>query len=86
MHLSEILKETFQEYKTAPLWHYVLTLGCSMAKENADFKIEYNKDYETKLIETSNVDKIYDLESYHMLIWFKKFFWTQSATLSFFDL
>ena len=39
-----------------------------MAKENADFKIKYNKDYETKLIEASNVYKIYDLESYHMLI------------------
>ena len=39
-----------------------------MAKENAVFKIKYNKDYETKLIETSNVDKIHDLESCHMLI------------------
>ena len=57
MHLSE----TFWEYKTAPLLHYVLMLGCSMAKEHAVLKIKCNKDYETKLIETSNVDKIYDL-------------------------
>ena len=44
-----------------------MTLGCSVAMEHAVFKIKYNQDYSTKLIETSIVDKIYDFESYHML-------------------
>ena len=38
-----------------------------MAMEHAVFKIQYNQDYSTKLIEISIADKIYDFESYHML-------------------
>ena len=36
-------------------------------KEHAVFKIKYNQDYSTKLLEISIVDKIYDFESYHVL-------------------
>ena len=52
-----------------------MTLGCSVAMEHAVFKIRYNQDYSTKLIEISIVDKLYDFESYHMLnLIFKKLF------------
>ena len=44
-----------------------MTLGWSPAKEHDVFKIKYNQDYSTKLIEISLVDKIYDFESYHVL-------------------
>ena len=44
-----------------------MTSGCSLTKEHEVFKIEYNEDPSTKLIETSLVDKIYDFESYHVL-------------------
>ena len=50
-----------------------MTLGCSVAMEHAVFKIKYNQDYSTKLIEISIIDKIYDFESYHVLnLIFKK--------------
>ena len=49
-----------------------MTLGCSVVKEHAVFKIKYNEDYRTKLIKTSLVDKMYDLESYHMFNLFLK--------------
>ena len=45
----------------------VMTMGGSVAKEHAGFIIKYNKDYSTKLSETSLVDKIYDFESYLVL-------------------
>ena len=34
-----------------------VTLGCSVAKEHAIFKIKYNEDYSNKLIETSLIGK-----------------------------
>ena len=50
-----------------------MTLGCSVAMEHSVFKIKYNQDYSTKLIEISIVDKIYDFESYDVLnLIFKK--------------
>ena len=35
--------------------------------EYAVFKVKYNQDKSTKLIETSLVDRIHDFESYHVL-------------------
>ena len=59
-----------------------VTLGCSVAKEDAVFKIKYNQDYSTKLIEISPVDKIYDFESNNVLNLIFKTFLRPSATLS----
>ena len=43
--------------------------------EHAVFKIKYNPDYSTKLIEISIIDKIYYFESYNVLnLIFKKLF------------
>ena len=48
-----------------------MTLVYSVAMEYAVFKIRYNQDYSTKLIEISNGDKIYNFESYQICVKFK---------------
>lgn len=55
--LKEMKRAPLEDQFSAPL-DDVMFIGFSVAKEDAVFRIKYNEDLSTKLIEPSFVDKI----------------------------
>ena len=56
-------KKPVEKRKTAPQWRYVYDAGVYRGKGTCCFKIRYNENYLTILIEIPHVDKRHDLES-----------------------
>ena len=78
-------KKPVDKRKTAPQWRYVYDAGVHSGKGTCCFKIRYNENYLTILIEIPHVDKRYDLESCVKFDLKKTFCVRQQRCLLFFE-